>query len=179
MGCIFQVLDALVSLFCRSNISAETLWDGGWLLRQLFPYSESEFNNNHLKLLKVRTYEILVVKPTQILIHAPISAYCLHGGSRVIYLSIEAIFRQEWLVVHVSICLMFCSSSRYIACKYSCFMILIDRDLSVVWCLSPTSSSWMTLFSSPPGQPSIRGLSVNFRRLMYIIWENCSLYLHT
>ncbi|XP_048447926.1 protein TRANSPARENT TESTA 9 isoform X2 [Pyrus x bretschneideri] len=44
----FQVLDALVSLFCRSNISAETLWDGGWLLRQLLPYSESEFNS-HLK----------------------------------------------------------------------------------------------------------------------------------
>ncbi|XP_058207833.1 protein TRANSPARENT TESTA 9 isoform X2 [Rhododendron vialii] len=48
----FQVLDALVSLFCRSNISAETLWDGGWLLRQLLPYSEAEFNSHHLKLLK-------------------------------------------------------------------------------------------------------------------------------
>ncbi|XP_021665915.2 protein TRANSPARENT TESTA 9 isoform X2 [Hevea brasiliensis] len=48
----FQVLDALVSLFCRSDISAETLWDGGWLLRQLLPYSEAEFNNHHLKLLK-------------------------------------------------------------------------------------------------------------------------------
>ncbi|XP_052182421.1 protein TRANSPARENT TESTA 9 isoform X2 [Diospyros lotus] len=48
----FQVLDALVSLFCRSNISAETLWDGGWLLRQLLPYSEAEFNSYHLKLLK-------------------------------------------------------------------------------------------------------------------------------
>ncbi|XP_044471963.1 protein TRANSPARENT TESTA 9 [Mangifera indica] len=47
-----QVLDALVSLFCRSNISAETLWDGGWLLRQLLPYSEAEFNRHHLKLLK-------------------------------------------------------------------------------------------------------------------------------
>ncbi|XP_050131452.1 protein TRANSPARENT TESTA 9-like isoform X2 [Malus sylvestris] len=47
----FQVLDALVSLFCRSNISAETLWDGGWLLRQLLPYSESEFNSHHLKML--------------------------------------------------------------------------------------------------------------------------------
>ncbi|KAK2646224.1 hypothetical protein Ddye_021419 [Dipteronia dyeriana] len=47
-----QVLDALVSLFCRSNISAETLWDGGWLLRQLLPYSETEFNSHHLKLLK-------------------------------------------------------------------------------------------------------------------------------
>ncbi|KAI9112504.1 hypothetical protein K1719_016427 [Acacia pycnantha] len=49
----FQVLDTLVSLFCRSNLSAETLWDGGWLLRQLLPYSEAEFNNHHLELLKV------------------------------------------------------------------------------------------------------------------------------
>ncbi|KAL3642809.1 hypothetical protein CASFOL_013624 [Castilleja foliolosa] len=48
----FEVLDALVSLFCRSNISAETLWDGGWLLRQLLPYSEAEFNSHHLRLLK-------------------------------------------------------------------------------------------------------------------------------
>ncbi|XP_077238440.1 CLEC16A-like protein isoform X3 [Tasmannia lanceolata] len=47
-----QVLDALVSLFCRSNISAETLWDGGWLFRQLLPYSEEEFNIHHLKLLR-------------------------------------------------------------------------------------------------------------------------------
>ncbi|ONI27194.1 hypothetical protein PRUPE_1G073600 [Prunus persica] len=46
-----KVLDALVSLFCRSNISAETLWDGGWLLRQLLPYSQAEFNSHHLKLL--------------------------------------------------------------------------------------------------------------------------------
>ncbi|XP_045787663.1 protein TRANSPARENT TESTA 9-like isoform X2 [Trifolium pratense] len=52
----FQVLDALVSLLCRSNISAETLWDGGWLLRQLLPYRQSEFNKHHLKLLKV-SYE--------------------------------------------------------------------------------------------------------------------------
>ncbi|KAJ1400641.1 CLEC16A/TT9, N-terminal [Sesbania bispinosa] len=49
----FQVIDALVGLFCRCNISAETLWDGGWLLRQLLPYSESEFNSHHLELLKV------------------------------------------------------------------------------------------------------------------------------
>ncbi|KAK2412504.1 protein TRANSPARENT TESTA [Trifolium repens] len=49
----FQVIDALVSLFCRSNISAETLWEGGWLLRQLLPDSESEFNSQHLELLKV------------------------------------------------------------------------------------------------------------------------------
>ncbi|XLQ99639.1 hypothetical protein S83_065838, partial [Arachis hypogaea] len=27
-----------------------TLWDGGWLLCQLLPYSESEFNSNHLKM---------------------------------------------------------------------------------------------------------------------------------
>lgn len=47
------MLDALVSLFCRSNISAETLWDGGWLLRQLLPYSEAEFNSHHHELLKV------------------------------------------------------------------------------------------------------------------------------
>lgn len=47
----FQVLDALVSLFGRSNISAETLWKGGWLLRQLLPYSGAEFNSDHLKLL--------------------------------------------------------------------------------------------------------------------------------
>lgn len=79
MGCFFfQVLDALVSLFCRSNISAETLWDGGWLLRQLLPYSESEFNNHHLELLKVRMYDALIVTPAQILMHAPILAYCLH-----------------------------------------------------------------------------------------------------
>ncbi|XP_068637653.1 protein TRANSPARENT TESTA 9-like isoform X2 [Aristolochia californica] len=48
----YQVLDALVSLFRRSDIAAETLLDGAWLLRQLLPYSEGEFNNRHLKLLK-------------------------------------------------------------------------------------------------------------------------------
>ncbi|XP_068641608.1 protein TRANSPARENT TESTA 9-like isoform X2 [Aristolochia californica] len=48
----YQVFDALISLFCRSDISAETLWDGGWLLRQLLPYSEGGFNSRHLKLLK-------------------------------------------------------------------------------------------------------------------------------
>ncbi|CAI9766438.1 unnamed protein product [Fraxinus pennsylvanica] len=48
----FQVLDALVSLLCRSNISAETLWDGGWLLRQLLPHSKAEFKNHHARLLK-------------------------------------------------------------------------------------------------------------------------------
>ncbi|XP_031096090.1 protein TRANSPARENT TESTA 9 [Ipomoea triloba] len=48
----FQVLDALVSLFCRSNISAETLWHGGWLLRQLLPHSDANFNSNHRELLE-------------------------------------------------------------------------------------------------------------------------------
>lgn len=47
------MLDALVSLFCRSNVTAETMWEGGWLLRQLLPYSEAEFNSGHLKLLNV------------------------------------------------------------------------------------------------------------------------------
>jgi len=59
------VLDALVSLFCRSNISAETLWDGGWLLRQLLPYSEAEFNSQHLELLQVRTHEVLPATNTK------------------------------------------------------------------------------------------------------------------
>ncbi|XP_058068116.1 protein TRANSPARENT TESTA 9 isoform X2 [Magnolia sinica] len=47
-----KVLDALASLLCRSGISAETLWDGGWLLRQLLPHSEEEFNSHHFKLLR-------------------------------------------------------------------------------------------------------------------------------
>lgn len=48
----YQVLDALVSLFCRSNISADTLWHGGWLLRQLLPHSDANFNSNNRKLLE-------------------------------------------------------------------------------------------------------------------------------
>ncbi|KAJ6828790.1 uncharacterized protein M6B38_361255 [Iris pallida] len=48
----YQVLDALVSLFCTSTLSAETLWTGGWLLRQLLPHGEEEFIANHLKKLK-------------------------------------------------------------------------------------------------------------------------------
>lgn len=48
----YLVLDALISLFCRTNISAETLWDGGWLLRQLLPYSDTEFTTHHLQSLK-------------------------------------------------------------------------------------------------------------------------------
>ncbi|KAJ8634527.1 hypothetical protein MRB53_008794 [Persea americana] len=47
-----QVLDALISLLCRSDLSAETLWAGGWLLRQLLPYCQEEFSSHHLKLLK-------------------------------------------------------------------------------------------------------------------------------
>ncbi|KAK9097780.1 hypothetical protein Syun_024825 [Stephania yunnanensis] len=42
-----QVIDALLSLFCRSNISAETLWDGGWLLHQLLPYREAEIGDSY------------------------------------------------------------------------------------------------------------------------------------
>lgn len=38
-------------------MSAETLWDGGWLLRQLLPYSEAEFNRKHLKMLNVCFFE--------------------------------------------------------------------------------------------------------------------------
>ncbi|XP_074564364.1 protein TRANSPARENT TESTA 9 isoform X2 [Curcuma longa] len=48
----YQVLDALVSLFCRPNISADILWVGGWLLRQLIPHGEEEFASSHLKQLK-------------------------------------------------------------------------------------------------------------------------------
>ncbi|XP_042458996.1 protein TRANSPARENT TESTA 9-like isoform X3 [Zingiber officinale] len=48
----YQVLDALVSLFFRSNISAEILWLGGWLLRQLIPHGEGEFASSHLSRLK-------------------------------------------------------------------------------------------------------------------------------
>ncbi|KAJ6840358.1 uncharacterized protein M6B38_310315 [Iris pallida] len=48
----YQVLDALVSLFCSSSLSSETLWTGGWLLRQLLPHGEEEFIANHLKQLK-------------------------------------------------------------------------------------------------------------------------------
>ncbi|XP_078435327.1 CLEC16A-like protein isoform X2 [Wolffia australiana] len=43
-----QVLDALVCLFCRSNISSEALWIGGWFFRQLLPYGETEDNSHHL-----------------------------------------------------------------------------------------------------------------------------------
>ncbi|XP_076910280.1 protein TRANSPARENT TESTA 9-like [Bidens hawaiensis] len=48
----FLVLDALISLFSRKNVSADTLWYGGWLLRQLLPYKETKFNPHHLQSLK-------------------------------------------------------------------------------------------------------------------------------
>ncbi|KAE9464236.1 hypothetical protein C3L33_03866, partial [Rhododendron williamsianum] len=54
-SCLLHTL-SLFSLPCGSSFSAclkhKTLWDGGWLLRQLLPYSEAEFNSHHLKLLK-------------------------------------------------------------------------------------------------------------------------------
>ncbi|KAG6507052.1 hypothetical protein ZIOFF_032392 [Zingiber officinale] len=49
----YQVLDALVSLFFWSNISAEILWLGGWLLRQLIPRGEGEFASSLLSRLKL------------------------------------------------------------------------------------------------------------------------------
>ncbi|GJN27907.1 hypothetical protein PR202_gb15970 [Eleusine coracana subsp. coracana] len=47
-----QVLDALVALFCRSNISADVRLVGGWLFRQLLPHGEDEFTAFHLTRLK-------------------------------------------------------------------------------------------------------------------------------
>ncbi|VAH31281.1 unnamed protein product [Triticum turgidum subsp. durum] len=49
----YQVLDALVTLFSRANISADVRVVGGWLFRQLLPHGEDEFTAFHLKLLKV------------------------------------------------------------------------------------------------------------------------------
>ncbi|XP_062184774.1 protein TRANSPARENT TESTA 9-like isoform X1 [Phragmites australis] len=49
---IYQVLDALVSLFCRSNVSADVRLVGGWLFRQLLPHGEDEFTAFHLRRLK-------------------------------------------------------------------------------------------------------------------------------
>uniref|UniRef100_A0ACD5U947 Uncharacterized protein n=1 Tax=Avena sativa TaxID=4498 RepID=A0ACD5U947_AVESA len=48
----YQVLDALVALFCRSNMSADVRLVGGWLFRQLLPHGEEEFTAFHLKRLK-------------------------------------------------------------------------------------------------------------------------------
>ncbi|GJN27904.1 hypothetical protein PR202_gb15967 [Eleusine coracana subsp. coracana] len=47
-----QVLDVLVALFCRSNISADVRLVGGWLFRQLLPHGEDEFTAFHLTRLK-------------------------------------------------------------------------------------------------------------------------------
>ncbi|KAJ0601734.1 putative oxysterol-binding protein [Helianthus annuus] len=52
-----EVLDALIGLCCRTSISADALWDGGWLLRQLLPYCETEFNTHHIQSLKIETEE--------------------------------------------------------------------------------------------------------------------------
>ncbi|KAK3142856.1 hypothetical protein QOZ80_4BG0352680 [Eleusine coracana subsp. coracana] len=48
----YQVLDVLVALFCRSNISADVRLVGGWLFRQLLPHGEDEFTAFHLTRLK-------------------------------------------------------------------------------------------------------------------------------
>ncbi|KAL6660439.1 hypothetical protein ACP70R_001985 [Stipagrostis hirtigluma subsp. patula] len=47
-----MVLDALVALFCRSNVAADARLVGGWLLRQLLPHREDEFTAFHLRRLK-------------------------------------------------------------------------------------------------------------------------------
>lgn len=54
------MLDALVTLFSRSNISADVRVVGGWLFRQLLPHGEEEFTAFHLKWLKVRTHRIII-----------------------------------------------------------------------------------------------------------------------
>lgn len=54
------MLDALVALFCRSNVSADVRVVGGWLFRQLLPHGEEEFTAFHLKWLKVHTYCIII-----------------------------------------------------------------------------------------------------------------------
>ncbi|XP_066346907.1 protein TRANSPARENT TESTA 9-like isoform X4 [Miscanthus floridulus] len=48
----YQVLDALVDLFCRSKVSADVRLVGGWLFRQLLPHGEEEFTAFHLRRLK-------------------------------------------------------------------------------------------------------------------------------
>lgn len=54
------MLDALVTLFSRANISADVRVVGGWLFRQLLPHGEDEFTAFHLKLLKVHTYRLII-----------------------------------------------------------------------------------------------------------------------
>ncbi|OQU81274.1 hypothetical protein SORBI_3006G035300 [Sorghum bicolor] len=48
----YQVLDAIVNLFCRSKVSADVRLVGGWLFRQLLPHGEEEFTAFHLRRLK-------------------------------------------------------------------------------------------------------------------------------
>ncbi|EES08102.1 hypothetical protein BDA96_05G066000 [Sorghum bicolor] len=48
----YQVLDALVDLFCRSKVSADVRLVCGWLFRQLLPQGEEEFTAFHLRRLK-------------------------------------------------------------------------------------------------------------------------------
>ncbi|QHO37746.1 Pheophorbide a oxygenase [Arachis hypogaea] len=48
------LLPVAVSITCWYLETDGTLWDGGWLLCQLLPYSESEFNSNHLKMVTGR-----------------------------------------------------------------------------------------------------------------------------
>jgi protein CLEC16A len=48
----YQVLDALVDIFCRSKVSADVRLVGGWLFWQLLPHGEEEFTAFHLRRLK-------------------------------------------------------------------------------------------------------------------------------
>ena len=53
--CLFlKVLDSLVRLTCRSDVSSEVRWLGVWLVRQLLPHAGEEFTSSHLSQLKVR-----------------------------------------------------------------------------------------------------------------------------
>ncbi|XP_074564856.1 protein TRANSPARENT TESTA 9-like [Curcuma longa] len=38
----YQVFNALLHLLCRTNISADILWLGGWIMKQLLPYHEED-----------------------------------------------------------------------------------------------------------------------------------------
>jgi hypothetical protein len=51
---ILKVLDSLVWLTCRSDVSSEVRWLGIWLVRQLLPHAGEEFTSSHLSQLKVR-----------------------------------------------------------------------------------------------------------------------------
>jgi hypothetical protein len=52
---ILKVLDSLVWLTCRSDVSSEVRWLGVWLVRQLLPHAGEEFTSSHLSQLKVQT----------------------------------------------------------------------------------------------------------------------------